>query len=143
MDQLAAEFTINGQTIEVPVSALKVATKFKIGDNIKVLVKEYDTYKTMPGVLIGIEPFKNLPSIIVACLKVDYSTTDIVFLTINDQVKNVEICLANVEMASINKEQVIQKLDGMIRTHTQEIAELERKKAYFLSNFGKYFAKDE
>lgn len=53
---------------------------FKVGDNVKVLIKEYDSYKSYAGVIVGFDNFKERPTIIVAYLKMGYSEADIKFI---------------------------------------------------------------
>ena len=62
---------INGMKMEVDLRTAKRIDTFKVGDNVKVLATEYNgTHSIKPGVITDFAMFKDLPTIVVAVLKV-------------------------------------------------------------------------
>lgn len=134
---------INGTKIEVDLREAKVIENFKVGDAVKILVKGYgDTYDSYPGLIIGFDMFKALPSIVVAYLDSKYSSASIKYKTLNTQSGDCEICaLAYIDEIYCDKAAVE---SAMLR----EIAELENKAEQkkleldrFREMFGRIFEK--
>ena len=130
---------INGAKFEVDLSKAKCIEEFRIGDKVKVLQKQYDVYKGYPGVVIGFEPFKNRPSIVIAYLVTGYKECDVKFLYFNSSVEDVEICHTQVNDVPISRSNIVTKFNEEIRVKEQEANELRAKLEYFESAFGKYF----
>jgi hypothetical protein len=130
---------INGIKVEVDLRTAKRVDQFKVGDRVKCLVKEYSKYSVYPGVIIGFEDFKTLPTLIIAYLKLEYSGSSLVFLNINAETEDVEIVPADDEYLPIEKGDVVGNFDTEIRRKQAEVEDLERKKAYFLKRFNQYF----
>lgn len=132
---------INGVKIEVDLRDCKVIENYKVGDQIKVLIKlDYSTkYKTYPGVIVGFDDFKNLPGIQIAYLEADFSTAEVKFLTFNGATEGIEIAPLNSLDKYFSKAQALEKLDKQITAKQLEIEELEQKRKYFESTFHKYF----
>ena len=81
MEEQTRIVEIGGIKVEVDLRNCKVIENYKVGDQVKVLKKKYsDSYETFPGVIIGFDDFQNLPSILIACLKADYSGQKLNFL---------------------------------------------------------------
>ena len=133
---------INGVKLEVDLRDAKVINNYKIGDSVKILVKEYDSFKPYPGVIVGFDNFKTLPTIIVAYIKIQYNTAAISFAYINNESKDYELCPASNDKILFEKVRVIELLDMEIIKTQEALLDLERKKEYFLRQFGAYF-KDE
>lgn len=133
---------INGVKLEVDMRTARKIESYRIGDRVKVLVKEYSSYKPYPGVIVAFDMFRKLPTITVAYLDIGYSGTEVKFVYINGTEKDDE---SRPELAPYNddihvdKADVIERLDKEIDKKKEEIVDLERKKAYFLKNFNKYF----
>ena len=132
---------INGVKLEIDLRTAKRVDTFKIGDNVKILKKEYDSWNTYSGVIIDFVAFKERPAIVVAIFKNNYSSVDIEYETITQDSKNIEFvpCL-DMEM-KINKERVIDKFNAQIDAKKTELNDIEAKKEYFVKNFSKYFEK--
>jgi len=131
---------INGVKLEVDMSTAKVVDNFQIGDKVKVLKKpdQYNDSKVYPGVIIGFEEFKSLPTIVIAYLEVSYSKADINFLYFNSESKT-EVVKATADYVQFNKDDVFSMLDREISSKERELADLNHKKEYFLSNFNRHF----
>ncbi len=57
---------INSVKLEVDRRSAERVDQIQVGDRVKVLNKQYSDYKVYHGVVIGFEPFEELPTIIVA-----------------------------------------------------------------------------
>lgn len=129
---------INGIKMEVDLRSAKKIETYKIGDNVKVLVKEYSTYASYPGVIIGFDGFAQLPTITVCYLKTGYNA-EVKFVYVNSETKDIEI----VHMTDADKMELNlapEQLDREILKKEAEIADLKAKKAYFLENFNRHLA---
>lgn len=130
---------INGIKMEVDLRHAKVIDTFKVGDTVKVLIKGYLDYKSHVGMIVGFDEFKNLPTIVVAYLNIDYASTAINFVYINSESKDVEICKINDWDIPYSKTQILDRMQVEIDKKAQEVKDLETKKEVFLTMFGKYF----
>lgn len=137
---------INGIKLEIDMRTARKVENYKIGDRVKVLVKEYSSYKPHPGVIVAFDMFEKQPTITVAYLDVDYSGAELKFAYINGNVSEdkdqPEIAPYNDDI-HVNRADVIEKLNKEIFKKQTEIEDLERKKSYFLSNFNKYFGEQK
>lgn len=133
---------INGVKMEVDLRYAKRIDHLTVGSRVKCLVKGYgDDYKVMPGVIVGFEPFDNLPSIVVAYLEDDYSSANIKFKSYNAKCSDFEI-IADIDnnALEVNKNGIVAKMEREIERKKMEVEELEQKRAFFLRSFGTYFA---
>ncbi len=135
---------INGVKMEVDLRYAKRVDRMVVGSRVKLLTTEnqYGTKsnKVYPGVVVGFEPFTDLPTIIVAYLDIDYSGANLKFAYINTGSKEkYDIILSVDEELPIQKADVLGKLDRDIEKKREEIADLELKRNYFLSHFNRYF----
>src|SRR5574340_1255485 len=132
---------INGVKLEVDLRYAKRIEELHIGSRVKCLVKQYQDYAVYPGVIVGFEPFKNLPSIVVAYLKSNYNSAEIQFVSFNAETKDFEIVAdLNDNTLEVDRSDLIGKFNMEIAKKQAEIDEIERRKAFFLNNFGVYFA---
>ena len=140
MNEQTTTIEVNGVKLEVDLRNAKRIDTFKVGTKVKVLKKEYSGHKVMHGVVIGFEPFKSLPTIIVAVAKVEYQLAKIEFIYFNADSKDVELVVANNDdSASIDKNNFIAEVDRSIRKKQEEIKELNQRKQYFLDKFECYW----
>lgn len=133
---------INGVKLEVDLRNAKVIENYRVGDNVRVLVKEYgDKYKVFPGVIVGFDMFENLPTITIAYIDVSYSGADVKFVYLNEKNENeVELAPAHeIEDIRFKKSDVLGKFNGEIEKKKEEIKDIERKVKYFEECFAKYF----
>jgi hypothetical protein len=130
---------INGVKMEIDLRDCKVIENFRVGDNIKVLVKNYSTYSSYVGVIIGFDNFKTLPTVVIAYLETSYSDAKIHYVYFNAESKDVEICPLNDWDIPITKVEVLKRFDKELENKKREAEEVENKKAVFTKLFGKYF----
>jgi translation elongation factor EF-1alpha len=131
---------INGIKMEIDLRTAKRIDNLKVGDRVKVLIKEYSSYKVFPGTIIGFEPFEKLPTIIIAYMETTYSSASVKFLYYNAKTEDTEVVRAqDDDMLGLEKDRIIHCFNKDIETKRNEVVELERKKAYFLKNFQMYW----
>ena len=131
---------INGVKLEVDLRNALNVESYKIGDNVKVLIEEYNNnFKSYPGVIIGFDNFKKLPTILIAYLVTDYSSAKIEFEYFNSKTEKVEICPASKNEIPFEKSKVLELLDSQIIKAEESVKDLKNKKEYFLNNFNAYF----
>jgi hypothetical protein len=85
---------INGIKMEIDLRTAKRIDNLKVGDRVKVLIKEYTSYKVHPGTIIGFEPFEKLPTIIIAYMETTYSSASVKFLYYNAKTEDTEVVRA-------------------------------------------------
>lgn len=130
---------IGGIKVEVDLRDCKVIENYKVGDQVKVLIKTYSEYKSFPGVIIGFDDFEKHPGILIAYLDSSYSGAEVKFLCFNSESKDTEICPLNKLDKFFSKADALEKLDKQINVKENELAELNQKRKYFESTFHKYF----
>lgn len=133
---------INGIKMEVDMRTAKTTkiSTYKVGDQVKILVKDYSSYKSYPGVIVGFDNYQKLPTIVVAYLDIDYSSANIKMAYINEQSKeNYELVRAEYDIPPFEKNNVIEKLDREINTTEEKLADLKVKRQYFIDKFNNYF----
>ncbi len=140
MEENTRIIEINGVKLEVDLRQCKVIENYKVGDQIKVLIKEYSDYKAFPGVIIGFDDFEKLPTISIAYLKEDYNGSTVEFVVFNEQTKDkVNICPLTTLDRFFSQVEAEERLDKIINAKKKEVAELEVKKKFFQQAFKKYF----
>lgn len=132
---------VNGVKLELDMrqGTLRNVDSFKVGDNVKLLKKEYETYKSYPAVIVGFDEFPNMPTIVIAYLESSYGSNDIKFAYINSASKDLELCSMNTMEVVINKSLVLDQIDRLIDAKEREVTELKTKRSYFVDMFGRYF----
>ena len=143
LKEFEREIEIDGVKVAVDMRTVKKIDVYRVGDNVKVLKKSYDTYHTYSGVIVDFVNFKELPAIVVAYFIQDYSSTSIEFETITKDTKDIEIAPCLPHELSINKNRVIDKFNYEIEQQQHRVDELKAKRDYFLENFGKFFEEEK
>lgn len=143
LNEFEREIEIDGVKVAVDMRTVKKIDVYRVGDNVKVLKKSYDTYHTYSGVIVDFVNFKELPAIVVAYFNQDYSGTSIEFETITKDTKDIEIAPCLPHELSINKNRVIDKFNYEIEQQQHKVDELKAKRDYFLENFGKFFEEEK
>ena len=129
---------INGVKLEVDMRTARKVESYRVGDRVKVLKKEYSSYKVHPGVIVAFDPFVALPTITVAYIDITYSKASIEFVFINAETEGIEMAPYEGDLL-VDREEVISRIDKEIEGKEREITELTRKKDYFASHFAAYF----
>jgi len=130
---------VNGIKMEVDLRNAKVIENYKVGDNVKVLVKEYsDSYRTMPGVIIGFDQFEKLPTINICYCDVSYSTAEVKFLAFNAKSENTEIVHMQQHEKVLDKTRALDYLEREIMSAKMKVDDLERKRNYFVEQYNQH-----
>ena len=134
------QIEINGVKMEVDTRYAKRIENLTIGSRVKVLVKSYSDYKVYAGVIVGFDPFKELPTISVAYIDTSYGSKGLSFVAYNSQSKDVEI-VADIDFNAleVNKADIVRQFDNEIQKKQLEIQEMMEKKQFFIDKFGIYF----
>ena len=130
---------INGIKMEVDLRDCKVVDQYKVGDNIKVLVKDYSDYKSYVGTIIGFDNFEIRPTVVIAYLATKYNEADIKYIYFNSDTKDVEITGLNDWDIPITKTEIIKRFNSEVEKKEMEIKDIKNKKSLFETLFGKYF----
>lgn len=131
---------INGVKMEVDLRHAKTIDTYKVGDNVKVLIKEYnDTYKSNIGVIIALDEYEKMPTIVVAYLEISYSSADLKTVYINSASKDIEITKLNDWDIPYTKSEILLRMDRDIQRKEIELKELETQKKIFLDLFSTHF----
>lgn len=140
-DKQTTIIEINGVKLEVDLRSAKRIDQLQIGSRVKCLIKGYSGFETCPGVVVGFEPFKGLPSILIAYIKDDYNSVGLMFKTFNAETTDFEI-VPDVDnnALEVNKADLVSKMDAEISRKQIEIEELNRRKSFFLEKFKNYFS---
>ena len=143
---------INGIKLEVDLRTARRIDTLRIGSKVKCLSKQSSGgSEVYPGVVIGFEPFKDLPTIRVAYIDNGYFTKTLKVKAVNAETKDFEI-IADIDnnALELDRDTVLEKFDRDIFSKKKELEQLEAHRDFFLKNFGVYFgnmytevAKDE
>jgi len=140
MDEFKRIVEINGIKVEVDLRTAKRVDNFKVGDAVKILIKEYsDTFKTHSGVIVGFDEFQNRPTIVVAYIQSGYSTTELKFAYINKDSKEMEIAPLQDFETKISYNEIQNQFDKKIADKKIEVDKLIAEKEWFNQNYKKYF----
>ena len=138
------EVEINGIKVEVDLRTCRKVDTYRIGDNVKVLRKNYGgDYTVHSGVIVDFVAFRERPALVVAFFDQSYGGVEIKFETITKDTTDLEIAPSLPHEMKINKDRVLDKFDLAIANKEREADELRQKKAYFVENFAKFFEQVE
>lgn len=133
---------IDGVKVEIDLRTAKRVDSFKVGDNIKILDKEYDSYKVKPGIIVDFAEFQELPTIVIAVFDEGSwsSTPNISFIYYNKNTsKKVEIVSCSEDEIKVSKEGVIERFEREIQKKKNEYEDLKNKLEYFKIHFLKVY----
>ena len=130
---------VNGVKMEIDLRQAKVIDNYKVGDYVKILVKDYSSYKSYIGNIIGFDNFEKNPTIVIAYLKNEYSTANIEFAHFNSASQDIEITNLNDWDIPLKKSTILEQFQKEILKKEQEVTEMKNKANIFEQLFGKYF----
>lgn len=130
---------IDGVKIEVDLRTAKRIDTFRVGDNVKVLCKEYDgEFKVKPGIITDFANFKEKPTIVVAVLEESYYDVSIKFVHIYEGMENkYEIVYAAEDEVKLSQDGVVEKFEREIAKKKHEMEEFQFKLDFFKKHFMK------
>lgn len=142
MEESKRIIEIDGVKVEIDLRTAKRVDSFKVGDNIKILDKEYDTYKVKPGIIVDFAEFQELPTIVIAVFEEGLwsSVPNISFIYYNKNTsKKVEIVSCSEDEIKVSKEGVIERFEREIQKKKNEYEDLKNKLDYFKMHFLKSY----
>lgn len=144
MDANKRVVEINGVKLEVDLSTARVIDEYRVGQNVKVLMKEYSNWVAVPGVITEFVNFKEQPTIVIAIFKESYDGCNIEFIYYNENnADNYELAPCCEHELKLNKERAVDKFNVKIEEYKSKIAELEAKRDYFVKYFDKHFSEQK
>lgn len=129
---------IDGVKIEVDLRTAKRVDTYKVGDNVKLLCKEYSDYKVRPGIIVDFAEFQELPTIVIAVFNEGSwsSTPSIEFVYYNEKTADkTEIVPATEDEIRLTKDGVIEKFEREIQKKKNEYTDLQNQLEYFKKHF--------
>lgn len=138
MDDGKRIIEIDGVKIEVDLRTAKRIDTYRVGDNVKILKKDSDSYEVQPGVIVDFAEFQNLPTIVIAVFKSGGWTYNpsIDFIYYNAMTKEkIDMVPASEEEIKISGDGVIEKFEREIERKEKEAEELRYKLDFFKKHF--------
>lgn len=126
---------INGVKMEVDLRKAKTVNGYKVGDSIKVLIKDYSGYNVHHGTIIGFTEFENLPTIEILYVKDNYSSAEVSFLAFNEKTTDTEIAPCHEYELNFSAGELLGKIDRQIIQKEEEIRNLKSRREAFLRYF--------
>lgn len=129
---------IDGVKVEVDLRQAKRVDTFKVGDNIKILDKEYSDYKVKPGIIVDFAEFQELPTIVIAIFDEGSwsSAPSIKFVYYNEKTADkIEMVPASEDELKLSKDGVIEKFEREIQKRKNEYIDLQNQLEYFKKHF--------
>jgi hypothetical protein len=135
---------INGIKMEVDLRPARRVEEFRVGDTVKILVKEsYGEPTVYTGIIAGFEEFQTMPTIIVAYTKFDYSSAELKFAYINEKSKEkYELASCTDDKLPIDKADALKRFDRAIEQKQQEINDMLAKRDFFVTRFTQCFERN-
>ena len=129
---------IDGVKVEVDLRTAKRVDTYKVGDNVKILDKQYTDYKVKPGIIVDFAEFQELPTIVIAVFDEGSwgSTPSIKFIYYNTKTADkTEIVPATEDELRLTKDGVIEKFEREIQKKKNEYTDLQNQLEYFKKHF--------
>ena len=129
---------IDGVKVEVDLRTAKRVDYFKVGDNVKILDKDYSGYKVKPGIIVDFAEFKELPTIVIAVFEEGSwtSSPSISFIHFNAAMsEKIELVPASEDEIKLSKDGVIEKFEREIQKKKNEYIDLQNQLEYFKKHF--------
>ena len=144
MNEATRIIEVNGVKLEVDLRNAKRVDNYRVGDPVKVLVKNYSGFTVRYGVIVDFAEFEQRPAIEV--LTVDpaaYSNDPITFVTITKDTEDYELAPMGVVDHVFSRDNVLQKFDREIEETELKLLQAKTKRELFCKHFGKFFEQTE
>lgn len=131
---MSERIEIEGQQFEVDDRIARRVETLKIGTPVRVLTKaDYSGKRDIfTGVVVGFEPFKDLPTVRVAYFKADYSAASVEFVSFNAQTKDFLMVAAPDNFdATSDLDNARKALDRKVEKAAATLREAEAERDYF------------
>jgi len=140
MDENKRIVEVNGIKLEIDMRYARTVDQYRIGDPVKVLIKEYSSFTPYPGIIAGFDAFRERPTIIVAYLDIKYGAAALKLAYITKDSADIEICPMSEVERKVEKTEALECFERELAKKRAEISDLETKRDYFLAHFNKYFS---
>lgn len=133
---------VNGVKMEVDLrSARIVHQNLRVGSKVKVLEKgSYGGPTVHAGIIVGFEPFTDLPTIVVAYVKLGYGSEGLGFAYINSKSADRWDLVPSVDdELPLAKADVLAHFDREITKAEASLNDLRGKRDFFLRHFNLWF----
>tara|TARA_E500000305_G_C4024239_1_gene240793 strand:+ start:208 stop:675 length:468 start_codon:yes stop_codon:yes gene_type:complete len=129
---------IEGVKLEVDLRTAKKIDTYRVGDAVRVLIKDYSGFNTYPGCIVGFDDFKNRPTIRVAYIE-PHSESPLKFESIQEGKGENEIA----PMYESDLLPTRETIEGHFsreeeKLHTK-LRALQEQRAFFRKQFGQAF----
>lgn len=124
---------INGIKLEVDhrTATLRKVDTFKIGDPVKLLLKEYSGHEVKPGIIVAFDQFTKRPTITIAYL--EHGNMKFAYLFNGCEHEIVPATKADLDL---NKDYIVDRMQREIDKAEQDLVGLKAKKQFFIDTFG-------
>ncbi len=137
------QIEVNGITYSVDESMF-VTEEIKVGDEVQILKKGYDSWETFPGVVVQILPFDDKPAVQVVYVDHTYSSVDVKTILITDDTgDNVKMLTKANPIIRLTKERAVDLLQKKITEAEENLEKARYNLEYFNKYLGSYFDKPE
>ncbi len=125
---------INGMKFEVE-QLVKETYTFKVGEKVKILKKDYSSFKVCFGMITGFDNFNGKAVITVAYLETSYNSAELKIEYITEE-SDIKLLPYNEDL-DFRKENIVEMFDRQIKNKQDEIRKIEFEKDFFIKQFGK------
>jgi len=137
------QIEVNGITYSVDESMF-VTEEIKVGDEVQILKKTYDSWETFPGVVVQILPFDDKPAVQVVYVDHTYSSVDVKTILITDDTgDSVKMLTKANPIIKLTKERAVDLLQKKITEAEENLEKARYNLEYFNKYLGTYFDKPE
>ena len=137
------QIEVNGITYSVDESMF-VTEEIKVGDEVQILKKSYDSWETFPGVVVQILPFDDKPAVQVVYVDHTYSSVDVkTILITDDSGDSVKMLTKANPIIKLTKERAVDLLQKKITDAEEALEKARYNLEYFNKYLGTYFDKPE
>lgn len=128
---------IEGQKFEIDTRTAKKIEVFRVGDKVRLLTKTYSGYTTHPAVIVGIDAFRVMPTVVVAYIEDILSSGGTIKIAyFNSQSKDTELCPMCEDDLLPTRETILIYFSQAIEKKQREIETIAAQKEYFLRMYG-------
>lgn len=140
MNEHMRTIEVGGLKFDVDMRTAKKVETYKVGDKVKVLWKSYSGYNASPGVIVGIDAFQKLPTIVIAYIENPLDGSGkLNFAYLNEKNTETEICPMSEDDVVPNRETILAFFQRAIDVTNRELENIRAKKEYFLRQYGTAF----
>ena len=137
------QIEVNGITYSLD-ETMYVTEEIKVGDEVQILKKSYDSWETFPGVVVQILPFDDKPAVQVVYVDHTYSSVDVkTILITDDSGDSVKMLTKANPIIKLTKERAVDLLQKKITDAEEALEKARYNLEYFNKYLGTYFDKPE